>query len=52
MDEISNTIEVASTITNGNTITYSDSNTETSSLAAILAHSNSSSESSDNKIYF
>jgi hypothetical protein len=53
-DEISNTIEVASTLTDGNTITHSDSNTDTSSLevAVTLAHSNSTSESSDNGFTF
>ncbi|KAG4085853.1 hypothetical protein H8356DRAFT_1087644 [Neocallimastix lanati (nom. inval.)] len=54
IDKISNTIEVASTITDDNTITYSHSNTDTSSLevAVTLAHFNSTSESSDNRIYF
>jgi len=53
-DEISNTIEVASTLTDGNTITHSDSNTDTSSLemTVTLAHSNSTSESSDNGFTF
>jgi len=53
-DEISNTIEVASTLTDGNTITHSDSNTDTNSLeiAVTLAHSNSTGESSDNSFTF
>ncbi|KAG4098336.1 hypothetical protein H8356DRAFT_1274637 [Neocallimastix lanati (nom. inval.)] len=53
-DEISNTIEVASTLTDGNIITHSDSNTNTSSLevAVTLTHSNSTSESSNNGFTF
>ncbi|KAG4086029.1 hypothetical protein H8356DRAFT_1373585 [Neocallimastix lanati (nom. inval.)] len=52
--EVSTHTIVASTLTDGNTITHSDSNKDTSSLevAVTLAHSNSTSESSDNRFTF